>query len=135
MEILINHCFGGLGVSDECANLYFERTGKNVDDLTHDELRCDPEVIKLFKEYGSKWCSASYSRLALCEIPLRLKNHYEIGEYDGMESVDFHPDSAIAECTRKYICDPTSENLTWLIEQISEIDEAMRLSYELITTG
>ena len=119
--VLINHCYGGFGFSDEFKEMLIKEL--NLDKYFYEEqYRDHPFVIKMFKEKGSEWISGSYSKLYLVEVPTRLINYYNVTEYDGMENMRVDKNRAIVDILRKYLKEPTSEKLEWLKEEIKIID-------------
>lgn len=94
MDILINQCYGGFGLSNEaCELLGFPKYVSEFDKELHYEYseskaRTDPRVIALYKEKGSKFMSGEYAELALFHIPDNATD-YEIYEYDGYECVTY----------------------------------------------
>lgn len=120
MEILINLCHGGFGLSCHCKELYTERTGK-VPRIYSDELRYDPVLIEIFKEKGAEWCNGFCANLELTTVPIRLKNYYQIKDYDGQEWIELEPYHAISDCTEEYLKNPTPEKLEWLRQEVAEI--------------
>lgn len=86
MEILLNGCYGGFGVSKKALDLYNKRTGKNVmDDYElRDDCRTDPILIDIIKELGEE-ANGSCSKLYVDEVPDGYD--YWIEEYDGVETL------------------------------------------------
>ena len=107
MEIVINRCYGGFGISTEAVKELRKRgnkaalkivlkgeryeggkgdindyDGNNYDDIPRD----DKDLIKLLKEWGSKKVSGNCAELDIVKIPNGIK--WEIDEYDGMETVE-----------------------------------------------
>ena len=84
MEIVINHCHGGFGLSDAALERYNALTGKSV--IYHWDLnRADPALIQVIKEMGTESAGGTYSELKIVDIPDGVE--WEIEEYDGMEWV------------------------------------------------
>lgn len=96
MKIVINSCWGGFSISDQCAALM----GAIVDESCthypwayHDwpdgksdrDFRTDERLIALIEEKGSEWCSGECAALTIVEIPDDV--NWEIEEYDGSEWV------------------------------------------------
>ena len=103
MKIVINKCYGGYGLSSEAIELYLTKknipieinashsTGYNKyyiveDNYTFNEWyirRHDPILVEVVEELGEKsW--GTNAELKVIEIPDNC--HYQIDEYDGMES-------------------------------------------------
>lgn len=105
MEILLNKCYGGYGLSDEAVRLYL--TKKNipiVSNLAHDSKyfkyyivgdneqfsdynipRTDPVIIQVVRELGKK-ANGRNAELVITSIPDGCE--YYIDEYDGIESIE-----------------------------------------------
>jgi len=81
MKVVINHCYGGFGFSEEATNILLERLGE---DGYQEMERHDPIFVSLLEEMGES-INTNYSKLVVVEIEDGLD--YEIEEYDGMESV------------------------------------------------
>lgn len=77
MKIVINRCYGGFGLSNECSEAlggkaietsyctYYEfPDGKRAGDF-----RTSSELINLMEIKGSEWCSGEYAQLKVVEIP------------------------------------------------------------------
>lgn len=94
MKIVINKCYGGFGVSDECAKALgaeiiesplWGTSQEFPNDKRATDYRTDSRLIELMETKGSEWCSGHYAKLAVVEIPDDVK--WEIEEYDGIEWV------------------------------------------------
>ena len=105
MEILLNKCYGGYGLSDKAVKLYL--TKKNIpivpnpayaskyfkyyivgDDerfSDHNIPRMDPVIIEVVKDLGKK-ANGSNAELEIVSIPDGCE--YYIDEYDGIESIE-----------------------------------------------
>lgn len=105
MEIVINKCYGGYGLSNEAVELYL--TKKNIpivpnpayaskyfkyyivgdDERFSDRsiFRTDPVIIEVIKELGKK-ANGSNAELEIVSIPDGCD--YYIDEYDGIESIE-----------------------------------------------
>jgi hypothetical protein len=86
MEILLNGCYGGFGVSEKALDLYNKRTGKNETYISGYErcYRTDPILIDIVKELGEE-ANSGYSNLYVDEVPDGYD--YWIEEYDGIETL------------------------------------------------
>ncbi len=92
MKILINTCFGGFRLSDECKQIYLRRLAAanetpllELNPCRDDTvLRTDPVLIQLVQELGPR-ASSRNSRLEVIEIPDGVD--WVIQEYDGIEWV------------------------------------------------
>lgn len=94
MKIVINACYGGFGLSDECAealgaeiveNPLWGTSQKFPDDNCASDYRTDNRLIELMETKGSEWCSGYCAKLKVVEIPDDVE--WEIEEYDGIEWV------------------------------------------------
>ena len=97
MEVVINKCYGGFELSDECAialgailvewpgmkGIYYHRFPKGECDT---DFRTNPRLIALIKEKGSEWCSGPYARLKVVTVPDDV--NWEITDYDGVETIE-----------------------------------------------
>lgn len=105
MEVVINRCYGGYGLSDEAVRLYL--TKKNIPIVINSESsskhfkyyivedndrfcsynipRNDPVTIEVIRELGAK-APDSCAELEIVSIPDGCQ--YQISEYDGMESIE-----------------------------------------------
>lgn len=84
--ILYNRCHGGFGFSEECKEEYLKRTGRKLDE--YNVNRSDPELIKLYEEFGSDWMSGLCAKITLKKVSPTLIKYLRIGEYDGKEWID-----------------------------------------------
>jgi len=112
MEVVINDCYGGFGLSDEAIEKCIElgMTVGDKDDHSSDftklkrsknsifqkkyytrqaygkEFRSNPIVIKVVEELGKdSW--SEYAELKVVVIPFDTTEGWEIREYDGIESI------------------------------------------------
>ena len=113
VEILVNRCFGGFGLSRlalekmnkrmrkwrqfmimirECVpdSLIGEEVlpldlFKLILNLQHDE-RTDPVAIQIVKEMGEK-ANGLFSRIEIAEFPRKYENYYTVSDYDGKETI------------------------------------------------
>ena len=92
MKIVINRCYGGFGLSNECSEALGGKVVKGSGYWTYyefpnnrrkDDFRTSPELINLIETKGSEWCSGRCAELKVVEIPDDAD--YTIEEYDGME--------------------------------------------------
>lgn len=87
MEIIINACFGGFGLSELALNKYRLLSG-NPDISPYEISRTDSILIEIIKELGEAG-NGDYAELKIIEIPDDID--WEIDEYDGMEkAVEVH---------------------------------------------
>jgi len=105
MEIVINRCYGGFGISTQAVKElrkrgnkealkivlkgeHYDKTGEvsDTDFNNYSIPRDDKDLIKLLKEWGSKKVSGTFAELEIVKIPNGIK--WEIDEYDGMETVE-----------------------------------------------
>jgi hypothetical protein len=113
MQVLINRCFGGFGLSDQAFEALLERrgiaferqeaqpdswsgaayyraghVGEDEHYLSQHELisdRADADLIAVVQALGLEAASGDYAELAIVEIPDDVRWH--IAEYDGHEHV------------------------------------------------
>lgn len=85
VEIVINGCYGGFGLSKEGLEYYNKISGKNVERVYRIK-RDDEFLIRTVKEIG-KIANGQYCRLCIDEVPIGYENYYSIEEYDGLESI------------------------------------------------
>ncbi len=94
MKVVINRCYGGFGLSEECA-IALGAVLKQFGDYFYPEFpngkwaqdyRTDPKLIHLMETKGSEWCSGSFAKLKVVEIPDDVK--WEIHDYDGIETIE-----------------------------------------------
>lgn len=94
MKIVINRCYGGFGLSDECAvalGAVLKQLGNHFyqefpDGKWAQDYRTDSKLIHLMEAKGSEWCSGTFAKLKVVEIPDDVK--WEIHDYDGMETIE-----------------------------------------------
>ena len=82
MKVVINKCFGGFGLSKEAykfLNIPWDGYG-----FEFMEDRSNPALVGCVEALGDK-ASGSFAELKVVEIPDGVA--WEIGEYDGLESV------------------------------------------------
>ena len=106
MEIVINKCFGGFGISHDAMLRYAEIKGLvlafkksqygsyeyYLDKIMDNDHyfwygkieRTDPALIQVVKELGEK-ANGDYASLEVVKIPDGI--NYEIDEYDGIETI------------------------------------------------
>lgn len=79
MEIVINKCYGGFGLSQKALDMlgmknFYEK----------DVLRTDPKLIKVVRALGEE-ANDRFSKLEIIEVPDDVQ--WQIEEYDGIEWV------------------------------------------------
>lgn len=110
MEIVINRCYGGFGLSKEACELCikrgmtvakFQEKGDRIADFViyPDEeycirddhhVRTNKILIEVIKELGDK-ANGDYAALKIITIPFDDLNAFEIKSFDGKESVIPYP--------------------------------------------
>lgn len=97
MEVVINKCYGGYGLSSEAIALYLTKKGieytfDGIRFLVDDKFfyasliqRHDPILIEVVKELGDK-ANGHCAELKIVSIPKHAG--YTIDEYDGSESIE-----------------------------------------------
>lgn len=88
MQIVINECYGGFGLSEEVAKEL--GYGKYDDSLT---VRTDPRLIKKIEE-KQPGVSGEFAKLVVVTIPDEATD-WMIHDYDGMESIWYVIDGEI----------------------------------------
>lgn len=101
MKIVINRCFGGFDLSDQCYEalggirreitsvLYFYILPESIDpksDIDKRSLRTNSKLIELMETKGSAWCSGNLAELKIVEIPDNVD--WIITDYDGVEQIE-----------------------------------------------
>ena len=81
MKLVLNKCFGGPSLSQAAIEMLNK-------EHAYDFTPQDAEVIKLIEKRGSDFCSGSYAKLRVVEIPDGATD-WEINEYDGIESLTY----------------------------------------------
>jgi hypothetical protein len=83
MKIVINNCFGVFSLSEEA----YEELGLKWDGAGYEfsEDRTNEKLIKCIEKIGAEKASGQLAKLKIIEIPNGID--YEIGSYDGLESV------------------------------------------------
>ena len=131
IQILYNTCYGGFKFSDvfafELGNRIREAVGHSY---KHYRYRDHPEAIKLFLEKGCEWSSGSCSKLKIKEIPMYLKDYYDIREYDGKEEISINFSRAIEDATDTFLEDPTPEKTKWLRDIVNKIKSSRNAWYK-----
>lgn len=122
MEVVINNCFGGFGLSDEAVELCIQKgmicttcneQGVALDETAdfvkrseaffdsvyycpkyeHKKFRSNPIVVEVVKTLGEKAFSI-LSKLKVVEIPFETTDGWQIDDHDGFEK--------IVECHRSW---------------------------------
>ena len=84
MQIVINSCYGGFGLSDKALDMYKQLSNKS--EVYSFELdRTDPILIQVVEALGAE-ADGRFAKLRIIEIPDDIE--WEITEYDGIESVE-----------------------------------------------
>ena len=84
MQIVINSCYGGFGLSDKALDMYKQLSNKSgICIYTLD--RTDPILIQVVETLGAE-ANGRFAQLRIIEIPDDVE--WEITEYDGNESVE-----------------------------------------------
>ena len=86
IEVLLNDCYGGWGISNKAKELYILRKTENSRNYL--SMRSDPILIQIYKELGDEFDREKYSKTGIEIIPKKYENHYYISEYDGLERVE-----------------------------------------------
>lgn len=81
MQVVINHCYGGFGLSAEAESILLETLGE---DAFYEMERHNPIFVSLVEKMGED-VNGMCAKLRVVEIPDGLD--YDIDEYDGLESI------------------------------------------------
>lgn len=81
MRILLNKCYGGIGLSEKFVEAYPKFTQS-----VSEEDRVDPELLEAIETFGITHAAGNYALLHIAEIPDEATD-WEIQEYDGYETV------------------------------------------------
>jgi hypothetical protein len=81
MKVVINHCYGGFGISEKAKRILLEILGE---DGFNEMERHDPIFVALVEKMGEA-ASSSFAKLGVEEIADGLD--YDVDEYDGYESL------------------------------------------------
>ena len=124
VDIVINKCYGGFGLSEEAIALYNSLTGKTLSAGGEPE-RDDPHFVQVVRQLGSKKASGLYSKLVIRTV---VDDYYSISEYDGLEDVYFR--SRPTCDVRSVIFDSSLTNdqkVDRIRESYLELDRALEL--------
>jgi hypothetical protein len=87
ISVMHNVCYGGFGFSAAAKAEYRRRCPDVTEGLSGFRIaRHDPVMVAIVEEMGAA-ASDRYASVQLERIPAQYVDHYEIAEYDGMESV------------------------------------------------
>lgn len=81
MQVVINRCYGGFGLSAEVEEIITNLLGE---DGFHEMERHSPILVSLVKQMGER-ANGNCAKLEVVDIPDGLD--YDIEEYDGYESL------------------------------------------------
>lgn len=85
-KVVINQCYGGFGISKECAAYCGIAWTDHYGGIATEEVaRTNPKLIEFIEKFGSNAASGQFAELAIATIPDDVE--WQIGEYDGMEHV------------------------------------------------
>ena len=85
MNIVINSCWGGFGLSEEAMEEYKRLAGiKDKQFYDYRIERNDPILVDIVQRLDTK-ANSEYSQLRIVEVPDGIE--WEIEDYDGQESV------------------------------------------------
>lgn len=84
MQIVINSCYGGFGLSDKALELYNTLASADVQ-YAGDLERNDPILVHVVEMLGDE-ANRRFAKLRVVEIPDDV--NWEISDYDGCESVE-----------------------------------------------
>ena len=84
-EVLYNACYGGFGFSKEAIAEYRARGG--AFEGHWDRIpRNDPVMVSVVRDLGAR-ANGMCAKLLIASVPAPFETHFQIDEYDGMESV------------------------------------------------
>jgi hypothetical protein len=92
VDIVVNCCIGGFGLSEKAKKLYCKKKNIEIDETSeyhylHNSIsRTDPILVEVVKELGSEADADSYTKLTIVSLPAGTK--YHIAEYDGTEWIE-----------------------------------------------
>ena len=85
MEVVLNGCYGGFGLSDEAEELFHKRTGIERKEVWgYEDYRANPILVDIVKELGDR-ANRRSSDLYIVEIPDEYD--YWVEDYDGVETL------------------------------------------------
>ena len=82
MEIVVNRCYGGYGLSDKAAKMMGYEDTFEAEEVKRD----DPTLVATVRYLGSDKASGGYSELQIVKIPDEATD-WMVDEYDGFETV------------------------------------------------
>ena len=94
MEIVINKCYGGFGVSsavyDELGITwdgygYLDNESFGIESNNYDEYRTHPKLIKAIEKIGEEKASGDLAKLMVVSVPDGID--WKIDNYDGIETI------------------------------------------------
>ncbi len=98
--MVINACYGGFGLSDQCME---EMININRDfDTEEYDIRTYPGLVRAILNIGSEKASDVHSKLCFHVYPWMFRNCIKIREYDGMESSKIDNNVYISNLMEKY---------------------------------
>jgi len=139
MDVMYNGCYGGFSFSTRAMREYRRRkqeAGQEVEPEEPEERemrdnygygreieRHDPIMVQICKDMGSKRVSGPHAKIQLERIPAHYVDHYQIGEYDGMESVVLMKDAYVVHSVTKILANTAlskGEKLAFISAVIKE---------------
>lgn len=86
IEVVINACYGGFGLSEKALNEFRQRKNNpNLSQYRRDFPRHDPILVDIVK--NDPEASGKCSKLEIVEIDSDFIDIYAIDEYDGYEGI------------------------------------------------
>jgi hypothetical protein len=130
IEIIINACYGGFGLTEEAFEAYKARASPVPD--ASDEYaipRHDPVLVSIVKEMGDRAWDL-HAKLEIRHIPAQYTGFYRISEYDGLEHIEIlynkykvHAAKAMLADTQLTLSVRVARALAVLSERLSNRDE------------
>lgn len=91
MEVVINKCYGGFGISKALAkelkikSTYIDNDTFKIKSDNYNAYRTNKKLIAAIKKVGLAKANGEFSDLSIVEIPDDID--FYIDDYDGMESI------------------------------------------------
>jgi len=102
--VMYNTCYGGFSLSEAAVAEYRRRCPEAVHVSARNVERHDPVMVQIVREMQEK-ANGMCAKIELERIPAEYQNHYEIGEYDGLEGVQLQYDKYRVDSVRSILND------------------------------
>src|SRR5258708_32794703 len=94
IKVVYNKEYGGFSLSKRAQDLYYQKREEAgiLAPVVYDRFieRHDPLLVQVVEELGDQ-ANGQCARLGIEQIPKEYENLYTISEYDGTETVEYHP--------------------------------------------